>query len=187
MKNRNLWSEATAWLLALGMFYAIAAPPAAQSAPKSALTRDDVLSVRDGRFWLDGRPFAEISFNKFDLLWQLYSQLEAGHELSDANSLVRAQDRALRELHELGFRTIRFFALPWGPAGPESYSNPEKRKLLYAALDRALELCDRHEIRVVWSLGAGDFTDTRLVRGRGWVFGEEQVRELFANPESRGR
>ncbi len=36
------------------------------------LTRDDVLSIKDGRFFLDGKPFAEISFNKFDLLWQLY-------------------------------------------------------------------------------------------------------------------
>ncbi|MBT7298682.1 MAG: hypothetical protein HN849_04180, partial [Victivallales bacterium] len=40
-----------------------------------SLTKDDVLSVRDGRFYLEGRPFAEISFNKFDLLWQLYDQL----------------------------------------------------------------------------------------------------------------
>ena len=30
----------------------------------------------------------------------------------------RPRTRRLRELHEMGFRTIRFFALPWGPAGP---------------------------------------------------------------------
>src|SRR5437762_752174 len=47
------------------------------------------------------------------------------------------------------FKTIRIFALPWGPAGPESYANPEKRKKLYAALDKTLELCDAHDIRVV--------------------------------------
>jgi len=152
-----------------------------------SLTKDDVLSVRDGRFYLEGRPFAEISFNKFDLLWQLYDQLQAGNALDETNPLVQAQDRALRDLHEMGFRTIRIFALPWGPAGPESYADPEKRKHLYAALDKALDLCDRHDIRVVWSLAAGTFTDTKLVPGKGWVHGEEQKRELFSNPEARGR
>ena len=170
--------------LATGSQHVDAADGGASTMP---LTKDDVLSVRDGRFYLDGRPFAEISFNKFDLLWQLYDQLAAGNALDDANPLVQAQDTALRNLHEMGFRTIRFFALPWGPRGPESYADPEKRKHLYAALDKALELCDRHDIRVVWSLGAGSFTDTKLVRGKGWVYGEEQKRELISDPESRGR
>ena len=155
--------------------------------PAAVLTKDDILTIRDGRFFLDGKPFAEISFNKFDLFWQLYDQLTAGQALDDANPKVQAQDRALRNLHELGFRTIRIFALPWGPEGPASYAHPEKRARLYAALDKTLELCDAHGIRVVWSLGAGTFTDTKLEPGQGWVHGEEQSRELMANPQSRGR
>lgn len=153
----------------------------------ASLTKDDVLSIKDGRFFLDGKPFAEISFNKFDLFWQLYDQLAAGRQLTASNTLVQAQDKALRTLHELGFQTIRIFALPWGPEGPASYADPEKRKNLYAALDKTLDLCDAHDIRVVWSLGAGSFTDTKLEPGKGWVFGEEQERELIANPESRSR
>jgi hypothetical protein len=124
------------------------------------LTSDDVLSIKDGRLFLEGKPFAEISFNKYDLFWQLYDQLADGKQLDATNALVRAQDKALRNLHELGFKTIRIFALPWGPAGPESYVNPEKRKYLYAALDKTLELCDAHDIRVVWSLTSGSFTET---------------------------
>jgi hypothetical protein len=151
------------------------------------LTQDDVLSIKGGQFFLESKPFAEISFNKFDLFWQLYDQLEAGKPLGAANPMVQAQDRALRNLHELGFETIRIFALPWGPAGPASYADPEKRKSLYAALDKTLELCDAHEIRVVWSLGAGAFTDTKLDPAKGWVYGEEQERELMSSPESRGR
>jgi hypothetical protein len=151
------------------------------------LTRKDVLSIQDGRFFLEGKPFAEISFNKFDLFWQLYDQLAAGQQLNAENPLVQAQDRALRNLHELGFKTIRIFALPWGPAGPASYADPQKRKNLYAALDKTLELCDAHDIRVVWSLSAGSFTDTKLDPEKGWIYGEEQERELVASPESRGR
>jgi hypothetical protein len=151
------------------------------------LTRNDVLSIKTGRFFLDGEPFGEISFNKFDLFWQLYGVAADGKPLNSANPLVQAQDKALRNLHELGFKSIRIFALPWGPAGPASYANPEKRKSLYAALDKTLELCDAHDIRVVWSLSAASFTDTKLDPAKGWVYGEEQERELVSNPESRGR
>ena len=99
----------------------------------------------------------------------------------------RRKTGRLRNLHELGFRTIRIFALPWGPEGPASYADPEKRQRLYAALDKMLDLCDAHDIRVVWSLGAGSFTDTKLDPAKGWVYGEEQERELVADPESRSR
>ncbi|MEI7945548.1 MAG: hypothetical protein WCJ02_02580 [bacterium] len=181
----------------LSLLFAVCVASVAEESPniqrnmsedKSAtLKKSDVLSMREGRFYLDGQPFAEISFNKFDLLWQLYEQRMAGKALDDANPLVQAQDKALRELNEMGFQTIRFFALPWGPAGAESYADPKKRELLYESLDKALALCDKHKIRVVWSLASGGFTDTKLVPGKGWVHGEEQVRELMSNPESRGR
>src|SRR5262249_19590945 len=144
-------------------------------------------SIKDGRFFLDGKPFAEISFNKYDLLWPLYDQLTEGKPLTSTNPMVQAQDKALRNLHQLGFKTIRIFALPWGPAGPDSYADPAKRKTLYSALDKSLDLCDAHDIRVVWSLAAATFTDTKLDPAKGWVYGEEQERELIANPESRGR
>jgi hypothetical protein len=101
--------------------------------------------------------------------------------------MVQAQDQALRNLHELGFQSIRIFALPWGPEGPASYADPEKRHKLYAALDKTLDLCDAHHIRLVWSLGAGTFTDTKLDPIKGWVYGDEQQRELIANPSSRSR
>jgi len=165
----------------------VAVSSPSKASPAAPLTRKEVLSIKDGRFFLEGRPFVEISFNKYDLFWQLYDQLAEGKQLNAANPLVQAQDRALRNLHELGFKTIRIFALPWGPAGPESYANTAKRKNLYAALDMTLELCDAHDIRVVWSLAAATFTDTKLESDKGWVYGQEQVRELIANPESRGR
>src|SRR4029450_2157708 len=77
--------------------------------------------------------------------------------------------------------------LPWGPAGPASYADLEKRKNLYSALDKTLDLCDAHDIRVVWSFAAGTFTDSKLDPAKGWAYGEEQQRELVANPDSRGR
>ena len=178
--------------LAVLWMTATLSPLAAVSSPgeterKNALTPEDVLSLRQGRFFLGGEPYAEISFNKFDLFWQLYDQLARGQPLNPSNAMVQAQEKALRDLHDLGFQSVRIFALPWGPAGPAAYADPAKRKNLYAALDKTLDLCAAHDIRLVWSLGAGSFTDTKLEPGTGWVLGEEQTRELVANPESRSR
>src|SRR5437899_4151020 len=142
------------------------------------LTQKDVLSIKDGRFFLEGEPFAGISFNKFDLFWQLYDQLTEGKQLNAVNPLVQAQDKALRNLHELGFKTIRIFALPWGPAGPESYANPQKRENLYAASDKTLAPCDAHDIRVVWSVSPGSLTDTKWANAQVWVFVEQHARAL---------
>ena len=162
-------------------------PGSAAPLPIAGLNRDDVLSVRSGRFYLDRRPFAEISFNKFDLFWELHDELSQGKALDDANPMVQAQDKALRDLKGMGFRTIRIFALPWGHAGPASYADPEKRKIFYEALDKTLELCDRNDIRVVWSLAAATFTEAICAEGKPWVPGEEHTRDLVTNPESRGR
>jgi sugar phosphate isomerase/epimerase len=162
-----------------------AGEPAARQ--RAVLTQKDVLSIRDRRLYLESKPFAEISFNKFDLFWQLYDQLTHGKPLTDDNPMVQTEARALRNLHELGFRSIRIFGLPWGPSARAAYEDPSKREMLYAAIDKTLEVCDRHGIRLVWCLAAGEFTDTRLVPGKGWVFGDEQLRELVADRNSRGR
>ncbi|HLH53476.1 MAG TPA: hypothetical protein VKY92_07660 [Verrucomicrobiae bacterium] len=149
--------------------------------------RHDVLTVSNGVLFLDGGQFAEISFNKYDLFWQLYDELAHGNSLDQTNPVVQLQDKALRNLHELGFESIRIFALPWGPSGPAAYADPQRRKLLYTALDKTLDLCDTHRIRLVWSLSAASFTDTQLDPVKGWIYGDEQQRELICNPESRGR
>ena len=157
--------------------------------PSNTLTKDDVLSIRDGKFFLENKPFAEISFNKFDLFWELYGLLKDGKgDTQEYRSMVASQDEALRELHEMGFRSIRFFALPWGIWNFRPvYNDPKKREsVFYKAMDTTLDLCDKNNIRVVYSLGAADFTDTVLTGGK-WVRGEEHERELFANPNSRSR
>jgi endo-1,4-beta-mannosidase len=85
--------------------------------------------------------------------------------------------------------SIRFFAAPWGNRELRPvFDDPVKRETIFhRAMDTALDLCDKNDIKVVYSLGAGGFTDTANVPGKGWVFGEEQPRELMSNPNSRGR
>ena len=65
-----------------------------------------------------------------------------------------------------------------------AYEDPSKGSMPRST---TLELCDRHGIRLVWCLAAGEFTDTRLVPGKGWVFGDEQLHKLVADRNSRKR
>ncbi len=89
----------------------------------------------------------------------------------------------------MGFKTIRFFALPFGFANFKAvYDDPKLREqVFYKAIDTAMDLCDKNDIKVVYSLGAGDFTDRKYVEGKGWVPGDEQMKDLVANPQSRSR
>ena len=169
-----------------------ARPAAVLPATKRAgvtLTKNDVLTIRQGRFFLGGRPFAEISFNKFDLFWEIFGLLQQNKDdTPEYRDMVASQDRALAELHAMGFHSIRFFALPWGIWDFRSvYGDPDRRaRVFYKAMDTALDLCDKNHIQVVYSLGCANFTDTSLMDGK-WVRGEEQARELIANPASRSR
>ena len=153
------------------------------------LTQDDVFSIQRGRIYLDGKPFAEISFNKFDLFWQLWWSAKKGNLLDDSSEIVRKQDLALSELHAMGFKTIRIFGMPWGNwEFSDVYDNPGLReKVFYAAVTKTLDLCDKYGLRVVYSLDTQNFNDRRLLSTGKWDYGQEHMRDLLKNPESRSR
>lgn len=167
-------------LLAAGTILS-AMPPAGWQPP---LTRDDVLSLKDGRFFLDRKPFAEISFNKFDLLWQLWEEARKGRALDDGNEVVILQNKALKDLHNLGFRTIRIFA--FGSGGREFFEDPKNREAFFQALDKVYDLCDQNGIRVYASLGCGGFSEIPA-REEKPDPSKEHLRELVAKPQSKSR
>jgi len=156
---------------------------------QAKVTKNDVLTIRDGKFYLEGKRFAEVGLKKYDLLWGLFDLLSKGKgDTQEYRDLVAKQDKELRYMHDNGFRTTMFMALPWGiwdfrPV----YNDPVKRvSVYYKALDTIMDTCDKNHIKVVYELAAGSFSDKAIVNGR-WVFGEEQERELVANPNSRSR
>lgn len=155
---------------------ALVSPFCLAAEPVKALTKSDVISLSDGVFQLDGARFAEISFNKFDLMWSMYGERLAGHALDEENPVVKAQDKALANLRKLGFRSIRIFAFPWGDGAAEIYQDPAKHRMIFEALDKTAALCERHGIGIVWSLCAGSFTNAQV-----------PLKRLCADPESRNR
>ncbi len=102
--------------------------------------------MRGTQLYLHGKPFYEISFNKFDLFWQLLAA-EFGRGGFGKDPAASAE-QALKELNSFGFKTLRVFCT----SSPD-YFDPLKRPRFLATMDRMLELCDRYDIRLVFSLG----------------------------------
>jgi len=152
------------------------------------VTANDVFTLKDGRFYLDGRPFAEMSFNKFDLFWALWSALRPNSGTVPVNAWPKAlatQDKALANLHNLGFRTIRIFAHPYGRFGDSWEHDPAWRADFFKALDATLDLCDKHHIKAIFSLGSAGLCDG--------IAAQESRQDgaamlgLIANPASHSR
>ena len=70
-----------------------AAEPAGEvgDLPSMTLTENDVLTVKDGLFYLEGKPFVEISFNKFDLFWQLITPLLQNDNAAFESMLIKQE------------------------------------------------------------------------------------------------
>ena len=107
---------------------------------------------------LGGKPFREISFDKFDLLHQ-YVVTANGTWEHDLRHGVPAAETALRLLGANGFRVVRVNASPFYPSWFEDAffdvdpaREAQKRREYFAAFDQMLDACDRHGIRIVATL-----------------------------------
>jgi hypothetical protein len=139
--------------------------------------------TRDGtELTLQGVPFHEISFNKYDLFGQ-FVLVGGEHEGDDG---VPAAIEALQTLHDKGFRVIRINASPYYPAwfnevffDDDPQRQAEKRKLFFEGFDQMLLECDKNQIRVVATLiwNIENLAD----------LGHNSLEESFRNPEALGR
>ena len=155
------------------------------------ITKKDVLSVQSGNFFLEGKPFAEISFNKFDLIWSIWSSAKQGDVIDAANPIVKKQDEALRELSANGFRTIRVFGMPYRMSDYWTiYSDKERRNsIYYKAIDKSLELCQKHHLKVVFTLGCTAFANDFAKSNKANINdgSEEDLSGFLSNPKSSMR
>ena len=149
---------------------------------------DGILRNINGRFYMNGSPYYEISFNKFDIAAQIlinyfpdnFKDFNIGED-QRANA-----ERALKELSYNGFTTIRFFSYV------ETYDmihDPVESEKYWAGLDELYDLFDKYGIKVVpsLSLGSSVMTACEYVEGLGYVsVGEDRI-DLITNPESKSR
>ena len=135
---------------------------------------EQFLQRKGTSLFLDGKPFYEISFNKFDLIWQLIAEVNKQNTFGPEPGV--AAERSLKTLSSYGFKTIRIFSVSHHSA---HYVDPQKRENLFIAIDKALELCDRYGLRVVFCLGSAD--------DAFWSSQKETLVDLMTMPESKSR
>ena len=149
---------------------------------------DGILRNINGRFYMNGSPYYEISFNKFDIAAQIlinyfpdnFKDFNIGED-QRANA-----ERALKELSDNGFTSIRFFSYV---DSYEMIHDPVESEKYWAGLDELYDLCDKYGIKVVPSLSLGSslMTACEYVEGLGYVsVGEDRI-DLITNPESKSR
>ncbi len=138
----------------------------------------------------NGEPFYEISFNKFDLNWQIaadpsfHNGAAASRDFASSDACLGAAEEALKQLSENGFRTIRVFCnnIHMGKSQAE-------RNRFFTIADTMYDLCDRYGIQVVACLGllSEEFLPGSYVDGIGWVRGGESFYDLLTDENSQSR
>ena len=149
---------------------------------------DGILRNINGRFYMNGHPYYEISFNKFDIAAQILINYfpDNFRDFNIGEDQRANAERALKELSDNGFTSIRFFSYV------DSYAmihDPVESEKYWKGLDELFDLCDRYGIKVVPSLccGSGIMTACEYVEGLGYVsVGEDRI-DLITNPESKSR
>ncbi len=149
--------------------------------------KDGILRNVGGKFYMNGEPYYEISFNKFDLFYQVMSDYVKDASYPNASYTYAAAEEALKQLSELGFRSIRVFM--YSGAYQDLMYNEEHQKNYFEAMDKLYDLCDKYNIKVVVCLG---LVETFLLKndyaeGEGWIASDETLMELVKDRNSESR
>ncbi len=153
---------------------------------------DGILRSYNGKFFLNGEIYYEISFNKFDLNMQLSADptlTGGGKKYSDATwnnaeSCLAGAEKALKELSENGFKTIRVFC-----SNINLGKKSSEVKKFYKIVDKMYDLCDQYGIQVVacMSLWTEEFIPGAYIDGT-WVHNtNENFYDYFTDENSQAR
>ena len=148
---------------------------------------DDILRLVNCRFYMNGEPYYELSFNKFDIAYQISNDYY-GYSSSYPNEkyTYAAAERAIKALAENGFTSIRLFCI----CGDDTALFDEDEKVkYYLIMDSIFDLFDKYGIRANVDLGLlnNHFIAKEYVEGIGWISKTETTADLvaFDNSESR--
>ena len=147
---------------------------------------DDILRLVGDRLYMNGEPYYEISFNKYDLFTQLWAAYSNDPNYPSAEYRDAAAEAALKQLHDNGFKSVRVFCCADVP--DLMYDAVVKGKY-YETMDKMFDLCDKYDIKVVVCLGliSDNFVVKQKVDGYGLVNKSESRLDLVAYAESESR
>lgn len=148
---------------------------------------DGVLRLVGGRFYMNGEPYYEISFNQFDLFENLMNEETGENQGMPAGSAAEEAERIIGRMHDLGFKSVRIMC------GSDRlkdmmYDDVSLGKY-FQVMDRLFDICDRHDVKIVVSMHliSDTFTEKEKVAGYGWINGNETVIDLVSDRNSVSR
>jgi len=152
---------------------------------------DGILRKNGSVYIMNGEPYYEISFNKFDLNYQIsadgsfYGGQYPNRSFPNAEACIKAAAESLKQLHENGFKSIRVFC---------NHINLERSKeeveRFWKITDTMYDLCEKYEIQVVACLGlfgSAELLPGEYLAGTGWVPKSETVYDQVTDPNSESR
>ena len=147
---------------------------------------DGILRIVGDKFYMNGEPYYEISFNKFDLFYQLWAVYSNDGSYPSEAYREEAAEKALKQLHDAGFRSIRVFCTA---DVPDLMYNLKTKLNYYETMDKMIDLCDKYDIKIVacMELISDNFVVKQNIEGYGLVHKKETSLDLVAYAESESR
>ena len=146
-----------------------------------------ILVSLGGKLFMNGEPYYEISFNKFDLFYQIIAEYERDGSYPNKRFQFHAAEAAVKQLSEAGFKSIRAFV--FSSQYKDLMYNEEHQKTYFEAMDRLFDLCDKYDMKVVVCMGLIEphLLALQYIEGEGWIPGDESVADIVANPDGESR
>jgi hypothetical protein len=151
-----------------------------------AQKNDGILRIVGDRFYMNGEPYYEISFNKYDLFYQLWAAYSGDPAYPSEEYREPAARAALAQLRDKGFKSVRVFCEADVPG--LMYDAVTKGKY-FETMDRMFDLCDEYGIKVVVCMGliSDNYVAKQRITGYGLVNKEETTLDLVADDSSESR
>ena len=151
-----------------------------------AQKNDGIMRIVGDRFYMNGEPYYEISFNRYDLFYRLWAVNSGDPAYPSEAYREPAVRAALAELRDKGFKSVRIFCEADVPG--LMYDAVTKGKY-FETMDRMFDLCDEYGIKVVVCMGliSDNFVAKQRITGYGLVNKEETVMDLVAGDTSESR
>lgn len=149
--------------------------------------KDGILRNVGGKLYMNGEPYYEISFNKFDLYYQILSDWAPNSQYPSSQFTISAAEEALKSLSEQGFKSIRVFG--YSNEFTDLMYNEEHQKIYFEAMDKMFDLCDKYGIKVVVCLGLIEnyLLENNYIEGKGWITANVSTTDIVADANSESR
>lgn len=148
---------------------------------------DNILRLINGKLYMNGEPYYEISYFAGNLFNDLYNAYSADVNVFSESKEYIQTENILRSLSENGFHSIRTFLY----LNDNYYmsNSVSDKDVFYNCVSSFFDMCDKYDIKVVPCLGLNSEMHLNSVYSdqNGWIRGNENTVDLVSDTESQSQ